>query len=273
MQVKHFFERPLPSLFMPLYRLGSLNDCTGIKRWQYTTVYQQALLGLAHLHGRGVTHRDLKPANILVAQLNPLHIVLSDFGVSKAVGNDEMMLSFCGTALYNAPEVLRDGVRGTRRGYSNSIDIWALGVMMLELSFGLPDRSNLVNVRPDGHSQTWPMLIISKINYTKKSCDKLIELVAQMVVHQPDARLSADECLQQGYESGIFTSDDDDDASLDAQRTWTADTACFSKAHRPDDELSEDRYQPESNFEEANQRQGPAAEAHRHKRAFRDGTK
>ena len=245
MQVKNFIAGPTPSLFMPLYRLGSLKDCTEIERSQHASVYQQALLGLAHLHGRGITHRDLKPYNILVTQLKPLHIVLSDFGASKATAENELMLTYCGTSLYNAPEILRDGNRGTRKGYDSSIDIWALGVTMFEMSFGLPDRKNLTNVRPDGHSQSWSMLIISKINKTRRNCDKLIDLIAQMVVHQPSGRLTADQCLRQGFESGLFSSDDKED--LYARRSAKADATYQSEACSPGVEPSEVPNAPRDN--------------------------
>ena len=44
-------------------------------------VLLQVLLGLEHLHSKGVVHRDLKPANILIDTAGGVRV--SDFGISK----------------------------------------------------------------------------------------------------------------------------------------------------------------------------------------------
>ncbi len=38
--------------------------------------------GLLHLHSLGILHRDLRAANLLIGSLDPLHVLLTDFGVS-----------------------------------------------------------------------------------------------------------------------------------------------------------------------------------------------
>ena len=70
------------------------------------TMAQQVLSALAHLHRLNITHRDIKPDNILMADIAPLHVKLSDFGLSKVVKHDETFLTtFCGTLLYCAPHI------------------------------------------------------------------------------------------------------------------------------------------------------------------------
>ncbi len=40
------------------------------------------MAGLLHLHSLGILHRDLRAANLLIDALDPLHVLVADFGVS-----------------------------------------------------------------------------------------------------------------------------------------------------------------------------------------------
>ncbi len=42
----------------------------------------QVVAGLMHLHTLGIIHRDLRAANILIVSLDPVNVVVADFGVS-----------------------------------------------------------------------------------------------------------------------------------------------------------------------------------------------
>lgn len=66
----------------------------------------EIVLGLAALHSLRVIYRDLKPENILINSQG--HIVLTDFGLSKAFSDppnrNHRTQTFCGTSEYLAPE-------------------------------------------------------------------------------------------------------------------------------------------------------------------------
>ncbi|KAI8578014.1 hypothetical protein K450DRAFT_249499 [Umbelopsis ramanniana AG] len=95
----------------------------------------EILLGIQELHRLGILYRDLKPENILLGADG--HIILTDFGLSKQflpqtnVG-DQRTTTFCGTAEYLAPEILRGDE------YSFAVDFWSLGTLLYEMITGIP---------------------------------------------------------------------------------------------------------------------------------------
>ena len=106
---------------------------------------------LQYLHGKNITHRDLKvklyqerereggreniasifppqPENILLSSDEKETLVkVTDFGLSKFVGEASLMKTLCGTPTYLAPEVLESAGLG---GYSKAVDCWSLGVIL-----------------------------------------------------------------------------------------------------------------------------------------------
>ncbi|KOB78749.1 Cell cycle checkpoint kinase 2 [Operophtera brumata] len=94
-------------------------------------IFRQMVLAVKYLHSQGITHRDLKPENVLLESMEEETLVkLTDFGLSKFVGEDSFMKTICGTPLYLAPEVLRsNGVQC----YGPEVDVWSLGVIFFVL--------------------------------------------------------------------------------------------------------------------------------------------
>lgn len=93
-------------------------------------------LGLAHAHARGIVHRDLKPRNVFLAKrVDGTRIVkILDFGVAKSEASDLTESgAVLGTMRYMAPEQIRNS-----RNVDARADIWALGVILYELTTGRP---------------------------------------------------------------------------------------------------------------------------------------
>lgn len=91
--------------------------------------------GLAEAHEQGVVHRDLKPGNVMRTRKG--HLKLLDFGLAQQFQAAAMTVtasdtggSVSGTFPYMAPEQLRNQQVGP------TTDIWALGVVLYELSTG-----------------------------------------------------------------------------------------------------------------------------------------
>lgn len=72
-------------------------------------------------------YRDLKPENIILDEHG--YLKLTDFGLSKQAKESN---TFCGTPEYVSPEML-DGT-----GHDNTVDWWALGILIYELLAGIP---------------------------------------------------------------------------------------------------------------------------------------
>ena len=92
------------------------------------------LSAVAELHDNGIVHRDLKPANVLMGAGPALWPKLADFGVSCWDGDSSSITypgCMIGTPEYLAPELIREGGRGTERS-----DVYALGVLLYECTTG-----------------------------------------------------------------------------------------------------------------------------------------
>ena len=107
----------------------------------------EIIMGLDFLHLKNIIHRDIKPSNILL--LNN-QIKLADFGCStiinyKSDGTESGTMTLAGTTLYMAPEIMSLGMNKdkeektsvvTESKYDNKVDIWSVGVTLIEMSTG-----------------------------------------------------------------------------------------------------------------------------------------
>ena len=87
----------------------------------------RVLQALDHTHKRGVMHRDVKPLNILCK--DPMEKVkLADWGLAEFYHPMRKYSVHVATRYYKSPEILLD-----YEYYDYSLDIWSVGVMLLEL--------------------------------------------------------------------------------------------------------------------------------------------
>lgn len=141
----------------------------------------QLLLSLDYLHGKNITHRDLKPANILIAQRNPIQIKVTDFGLATA--RSTSLTTFCGSELYVAPEVHEN----SERFYSSKVDLWAVGVIVLELTAGLPRHQK----------GRWPSLLRRRLEGV--SHVPIYQLAQRLLQQDPADRPTASESLKDRF--------------------------------------------------------------------------
>ncbi|KAG0344191.1 Calcium/calmodulin-dependent protein kinase type 1D, partial [Podila humilis] len=92
----------------------------------------EILLGVEYLHGLEIVHRDLKPENLLFADKGEnARLMITDFGLSKVLtGQNDVLMTACGTPGYVAPEVLE------QIGHGKPVDLWSIGVIAFTLLCG-----------------------------------------------------------------------------------------------------------------------------------------
>eukprot|EP00747_Dinoflagellata_sp_TGD_P052826 gnl/TRDRNA2_/TRDRNA2_148117_c0_seq1.p1 gnl/TRDRNA2_/TRDRNA2_148117_c0~~gnl/TRDRNA2_/TRDRNA2_148117_c0_seq1.p1 ORF type:complete len:535 (-),score=59.80 gnl/TRDRNA2_/TRDRNA2_148117_c0_seq1:209-1813(-) len=119
--------------------------------WWSQGVFHQLALALAYLHAADVAHRDLIPENIVLNKRDLLdctvkpHVTLTGFRL--AVRTAKACTEHEGTLPFLAPEVL------SREPFdAAAADVWSLGVLLLEILFGLNSLSDVLgwtDQRPD----------------------------------------------------------------------------------------------------------------------------
>lgn len=120
--------------FIIIMELVTGGDLSGLGRLHprgLLAMTRQMLDALGYLHSLSITHRDVKPTNILMEY--KWKFKLTDFGLSKQYDKVDLK-TFCGTLQYLAPEVNK---RETI--YTPAVDIWSLGVVIMEAHSGLPE--------------------------------------------------------------------------------------------------------------------------------------
>ena len=180
----------MPRLYLEYIPFGSLEDQRKYIRFSYTECCQinyQCLSALEYLHGKRIVHRDIKPENILVQNRDvdsvSLWVKLSDFGLSK----EGSLKSFCGSRIYLAPEIRS----GSEERYTEVVDIWSLGVVVLEFAYGLP-HPGYPGRCTEGE---WCEKVANEAEGWKPGV--LIDLVQLMLAIEPIARPPAAQLVQE----------------------------------------------------------------------------
>ncbi|KFM73960.1 Serine/threonine-protein kinase NLK, partial [Stegodyphus mimosarum] len=180
----------------------------------------QILRGLKYLHSSNILHRDIKPGNLLVNSNCVLKIC--DFGLARVAESDcnkNMTLEVV-TQYYRAPELLMGA-----RHYTWAVDIWSVGCIFAELLgrrilfqaqspiqqlelitdlLGTPSLQDMkyacegakshILRKPQKQASLSKLYILST-----HSNAEAVHLLTQMLIFNPDARISCTEALAHAY--------------------------------------------------------------------------
>ncbi|XP_023171257.2 serine/threonine-protein kinase 10 isoform X2 [Drosophila hydei] len=150
--------------------------------------------GLTFLHKNKVIHRDLKAGNVLLTMEGG--VKLADFGVSaKNKHTMQKHDTFIGTPYWMAPElVLCETFRDNP--YDHKVDIWSLGITLIELAQMEPPNSEMS-----------PMRVLLKIqkseppklDHPNRWSKEFNDFLKKSLVKDPQQRPSTDVLLQHGF--------------------------------------------------------------------------
>ena len=146
-------------------------------------------LALNYIHSLGIIYRDLKPENILLDSEG--HVKLTDFGLSKIIGQNEFTLTFCGTNEYLAPEIIK------REEYNQSVDWWALGVLIYEMIYLTTPFFH------ENSSKMYMKIINEELSFpypTEKNTENLLK---GLLVKKPSNRFNYDDIVKHPFFNGL----------------------------------------------------------------------
>ncbi|XP_059843840.1 serine/threonine-protein kinase Chk2 [Hypanus sabinus] len=165
----------------------------GLKEETAKLLFYQMLLAVQYLHDNNITHRDLKPENVLLKSNEENCLLkITDFGLSKIVGEASLMKTLCGTPTYLAPEVLLGAGAGS---YSKAVDCWSLGVILFICLAGYPpfsDQNKEMALRDQIIKGHYKLIRDCWVNVSETAKD----LVKKLLVVDPEKRLSTEEALK-----------------------------------------------------------------------------
>jgi calcium/calmodulin-dependent protein kinase I len=121
---------------------------------------------------------------------------VTDFGFSKIYSNGEQLKTKCGTPDYIAPELIST----SDTPYSNSVDMWAVGVICYELLCGYSP------FQADNQNDLFRAILKCVVEFPDAEWRDISreakDFVKRLLVKDPSQRMTAEEALKHEWLSG-----------------------------------------------------------------------
>ena len=183
---------------------------------QTASIFKQILHSILYWHKNAICHRDLKPENFMFeSKSKDANLKLIDFGLSclyyrideKGTGKYLRMQTKAGTAYFMAPEILTEN-------YSNSWDMWSIGVILYIMLWGYPPF--------DGDTEEDILRAVQKQQYSfsdeiwDKVSEEAKDLISKLLVPE-DQRLSPKEALKHPWLLNATKKSDETKTSISSE--------------------------------------------------------
>ncbi|XP_058464862.1 obscurin isoform X3 [Malaya genurostris] len=156
----------------------------------------QILLGLEHMHTRGIGHMGLTIKDLLIAHPGSDNLKICDFGLSRRIEDDKLFTLDYGMPEFVAPEVIN------RRGVGLGQDMWSIGIITYILLGGISpfmgrnDRETLTKVR-DGKwtfiGSVWEFISAEARDF-----------ITKLLVYEDEHRMTIKEALNHSWFDIIY---------------------------------------------------------------------
>ncbi|KAL0215607.1 hypothetical protein P9112_007791 [Eukaryota sp. TZLM1-RC] len=172
----------------------------------------QLLRSLGYMHSLSICHRDIKPQNLLVDPVSGV-LKLCDFGSAKRLLPTEGNVAYICSRYYRAPELIFGAAY-----YTTQVDVWSAGCVIAEIFLGqplfpgesavdqlveiikvlgTPSPKDIAAMNPDYTDYHFPS--VKHANWSSVFRPKTpadgVDLIANLLVYQPDKRFTAYEAL------------------------------------------------------------------------------
>nr|CAB3264138.1 myosin light chain kinase A [Phallusia mammillata] len=194
-------------LFERLAEKGPLTESTA------KLYFYQMLAAVTYLHNNDITHRDLKPENILMMSTHEEQclIKITDFGMSRLVEEQSLMMTLAGTPSYLAPEIVKQLQSPINQGYTKLVDLWSLGVILFVCLVAYPPFSK---DRPDTKQTINEQIMNANYSFSTVNWKKISKNAKDLIT-----------CLLQLDVTKRFST------SQAMEHTWLDDPAMHKKAN------------------------------------------
>jgi eukaryotic translation initiation factor 2-alpha kinase 3 len=222
------YPSTLAQYLAPTSTTGRTSPIASVRRHCFHLVPALRLLlgilcGLQYLHAKGLVHRDLKPSNIFITsldittetlipegyhdvgscascpELSPLFVNprIGDFGLVSALVNEEYSgiesrgSGVVGTEFYRPPMWHGAGSRKAPARIDEKLDVFALGVILIELLWPCSTSIERMHVLKDAQGGYPPMGLFDKLaaeGHAQGISDLVVTCVKRMIEPNPDQR-------------------------------------------------------------------------------------
>lgn len=167
-------------------------------------ICRQILNALTFLHSKYRIHRDVKSDNVLLNYQG--QIKLGDFGYCAQLTSEKNVRStFVGTPCWMAPELIGN------HGYDTKVDIWSLGILLIELTEGNPPYISDNPMKSIFRISSSPAPTLSSPEKYSKELNDFLRCCLQK---DPSARLTSQELLVHPFISKHLKSSQEDWAAF-----------------------------------------------------------